>query len=817
MRRALLIAGLTPLLLAAQAAPPPPLCQATGDLDGDGIREVARVERDGAVVITDREGRERLRAKLPSGGPLLTARLAFVRVEDHVVAYAQAPLGRGRQAEAVLGAQGPIYLGRTGPVGDGERSERLRVDGAGVVRWQTSPGFSRCDGNDLLFPERWDFAQRRFRPVLVDVPTGRPLAASRRPPAGLDTAPLGLFRFEAESTDGGSERRADRLGAPRELDDGQAATSWSAGAGGAARGAWATARTQVPEARVRAIKVLGGEAAPRSLRLILGPSSDQHYTVKLASGATWVALPTPEPTACLSVVVDEPGPRQNRLAEVAIYTDMDGKEGLSRLVEEVAELRPGADGAAHLLAGRGQEAARAIAAALPTSQGEGRRRLLQSLVAIGAPEAAPALGRALETAEAADRPMLVEALVKLGPAGAAEAARIYGDETQTAQARIDAAAVLGRTEADDAGTRALLDGAGRGEPPVRQATMDALSRRFAAAHEPLKTALLAGGPEERIGDLARALGMAARRGPVPPDAGAALLTTWKKTAPSRFALRLRLVRAMGDLADVNLLPALSEAAGDAEPVLRQAAVRAAAAIHGGQALVQRAAKDADPGVRRVAFTTLGGGGQAVELGVAALGHDGWPMVRQAAAEGLGSACSSAQATGALVRAVSGQGKSMRGADAADEVRRASLASLGRCAGVPTATFATILTERRQPPSVRELAATLVARRGGPEAGRALAKALDDVLSDPAADERSAGLAVACTRALAQAGDRSEPVLKALGEAANEPMSAQVRAAAMTTIGELCPAGAGEALRKGAEDNDRSVAAAAKAGLASCHQ
>jgi HEAT repeat protein len=160
---------------------------------------------------------------------------------------------------------------------------------------------------------------------------------------------------------------------------------------------------------------------------------------------------------------------------------------------------------------------------------------------------------------------------------------------------------------------------------------------------------------------------------------------------------------------------------------------------------------------------------------------------------------------------------MRGADAADEVRRAALAALGRCPDVPASTYAAVLTERRQPPSVRELAASLVSRRGGPGAGKALAAALDDVLSDPGADERSAALAVACTRALARTGDTSDRVLTALGEAANEPMSAQVRAAAMETIGRLCPAGAGEALHKGAKDNDRSVARAARAALDRCHR
>jgi HEAT repeat protein len=78
-----------------------------------------------------------------------------------------------------------------------------------------------------------------------------------------------------------------------------------------------------------------------------------------------------------------------------------------------------------------------------------------------------------------------------------------------------------------------------------------------------------------------------------------------------------------------------------------------------------------------------------------------------------------------------------------------------------------------------------------------------------------GLAVACTRALARTGDTSRPILEALGQAANEPLSAPVRAAAMETIGKLCPDGAGAALRKGAGDPDPTVQRAARSASERC--
>jgi HEAT repeat protein len=61
------------------------------------------------------------------------------------------------------------------------------------------------------------------------------------------------------------------------------------------------------------------------------------------------------------------------------------------------------------------------------------------------------------------------------------------------------------------------------------------------------------------------------------------------------------------------------------------------------------------------------------------------------------------------------------------------------------------------------------------------------------------------------------VLEALGEAANEPLSPAVRAAAMETIGKLCPTGAAPALQKGTRDPDRSVQRAARAALERCHR
>jgi hypothetical protein len=388
---------------------------------------------------------------------------------------------------------------------------------------------------------------------------------------------------------------------------------------------------------------------------------------------------------------------------------------------------------------------------------------------------------------------------------------------------LGALAVADAHQAEPA-TDLLLAAAGQGEPPVRQAVMSALTRatrEAKGASARIAAALPSdAGDHERIGDVARALALGAAR--LSPDERGAVATAlahaWE-AAHDDFALRLRLIRAMGTLGDARLLAQLTTASDGGDEVLRAEAVTAAAALPDGLGPARAHIGDADAGVRRAAATALAAHPDAAAqpLFTRALQGDSWPMVRHAAADGLGAGCAQKiwAAPPSLSRAVIGEGKSMNGADAAEEVRRAALAALGRCPDAPFATLAAALEERRQPAAVRELAAALVAKRGGRDAAHALARALQDVLADPAADERFAALATAITRAIGRAGDSSRPTLEALGAAANEPLSPAVRAAAMESIGRLCPDGAGEALRKGTSDGDGSVARAARDALSHC--
>ncbi len=201
---------------------------AASEITVDG--RTIRVALDGAdgLAFTAADGRllGTLRAPAPLGH---LPEIDVVHAERDLYLHARLPRGAGA-VELVGRFDGervvPVYAGMTGPQGDGERAERLRVDGAGVLRYQTSPGVARCDGDDVLFPALYDPRQGRFRGVTIAPPDGAPLAASPTPPAGARGRPLGMFRFVAASTMKGDEGRADRLGAPRELEDGRADTTW---------------------------------------------------------------------------------------------------------------------------------------------------------------------------------------------------------------------------------------------------------------------------------------------------------------------------------------------------------------------------------------------------------------------------------------------------------------------------------------------------------------------------------------------------------------------------------------------------------------
>ena len=815
---------LLPLLAAAEPAPPPPLAEARGDLDGDGRPDRAHLERDGVLVIDDADGRERARVPLGTKQPILHGEVRVVSVEGHVLVHARPRLAAGAPSRRCSppAARSRSSSGRPGR--SATASDRSSCASTTAASCSTRPprASSRCDGDGLLFPERWDFGSGRFRAVTDEAPAGKALRASPTAPSGARGPPPRPLPFPAASSDASGDRRADRLAAPREARGRSAATVWHAGFGAAARGAWATARAEAGTPSVRAVEIVAGKEAPEvGGAQVLGPAPAQRFTVELSPGVQSVTLPELVRTTCVTVAVAEPGARDNTLAEVRVFTDVDGPGGLDRLAADVAEMKPNADGAAHLLAERGVEAARVVDNVLPTAHGLGRRRLLQVLATIGSNESAPALGKALETAEPADRELVVGALGKMGAAGAKEAIRVYGDESQTEEARADAALVLGRLPKERAAIDALVAGAGKGAPSVRAATMASLARVYDEAGGAIEHALVDGGAPDRTGDLARALGLAARRFGARPEAAAALATAWAR-APrlDDFALRLRLVRAMGDVGDTKLAGALAEGRAGRRSVVRAAAVSSAARVPGGAATVRAGASDADDRRaqrRRWRSPARGPGGLEPARTRARRGRlaDGAPRRRRRA----GAAVSRARRGARAARA---RRRRRRQDDGRRRfVGRSSARVLGRAR--PASTCRCRSSRRSSPRSASRSRSASWRRRSSPSTAAPTRPAR----SPPPSTTRSAiprptSGRSGGSRSPAHAGAGAHrrhlaPGAQALSAAANEPLSPAVRAAAMDTIGRLCPDGAAPALNKGANDADSAVQRAALAALERCHR
>src|SRR5262249_40300860 len=152
-------------------------------------------------------------------------------------------------------------------------------------------------------------------------------------------------------------------------------------------------------------------------------------------------------------------------------------------------------------------------------------------------EAAPPLGRALETARGDEREIIVNGLTRLGAPGAAEALRIYPDGSQAAEARADAARVLGAV-GGEANVAALIAGAGAKEPIGQLATQQSLSKA-AAADEKVSAAIAE--KLEADSTCGAEVGILARIA----KSGEAVDHAWQRCAKSGdFALRLRLARAL---------------------------------------------------------------------------------------------------------------------------------------------------------------------------------------------------------------------------------------------------------------------------------
>ncbi|HVZ72174.1 MAG TPA: HEAT repeat domain-containing protein [Polyangia bacterium] len=793
-------------------------------------------------------------AHVPLSTPALRRGPAAVReveVDGHRLIEVRVPNRGSARVEAWVGEVGGrvVWSGFVGPRdADGETGLALDVTADGVVESQTAAVVSRCDGAPArLFPRAYDFDAGQFRPVVSPLPpaAGATLTARRGDPAMPAGRPVAPFSFTAASTTRAAGTDARALAAPTAVDDGDPATSWAEGLGGDGRGEWLTARAGAGGLAVRGLRFIPGDAASaatfrarnrvRRIQLALGPRADQRFDVVVpedpAADAAkfrepyWVALPRPVVASCATVILTEvtPGTEASppksfgttAIAELTIFTDLDGPDAAARLVGEIAHAPDCATRVPALVAlGAAAEPSlvKAIGAATP---GAPRECLVDALARIDSlargEGAAGAFVSALSGASEKEERVAAAALRASPTPPVAALAATLGAANGPVADRVRAARVLGQLGTNDAAA-ALLAAVGAGSAEMRQAVLAALAESPRLAAAPIFAAIGATSDAEpgREADLARLLPAVVRRDSA--AAPRALEVLRADVAPGRpFEVRARATVALAGLGEAGLVMLIDVARHADEPVLRHLAARELGGLAGtgsdaaAQAL-RAALADGDPRVRETAADALArrrDAGAAAELAAGAK-QEPWPFVRRAEVEALGAICP-ADAGDLFVRALERD---------VDEVKRAALLGLARCRDA-RAREALIHTvgRRNESASLRSLAASLLGETGDRAVAAPLAAALDRQVSESEEDLSIEGVATSTLRALVRLGgpDATRAAVN-LATDTRHPF----RRTAVEALGQLCDPGAGAATLRAIEaGSDASLATAAQSASRRC--
>lgn len=559
-----------------QSTGPTAVAEARFDLDRDGALDSVRIESPAAITVTlggkASAGQSAWKPFATSGlavvggeitigsGPAYNGRLIIVATAR----FAPRPGAAVTSEEALIvswrgGALETVWTGAVGTRGhDGEYRRSVAATPRGLLRYQSRPDVIRCDGETAyLFPERYDFRQKRFRSVYnpprlrdtAPVLVARPVA-----PAGVNASdgltPSLAFRAQAASVQAGAGH-AGELVPPRELDDGDPVTAWREDLGGDGRGEFVTFTTTMPDARVAAIRIVPGDAASRELfrganrlrraGLLVG---ERAYWIEFPRDPAlerdfarpyWAVLPEPIAASCVTVIIDRvyPGTRarsartgDTALADVAVLTGLDltpaGAE--AELASRVATGGEPGRAAARILAGQRQ---RGVAALLAEARAPGRtpeqrarvRHVLARIVRRRAPARKSTAGVPATKSPSSDKPAgdpsggpsndrsdEIEPVVEQLTAGLAETAPSPGDQAIV----IDALVALGDPSVT-ALSALLIDD--QESPSARQRAARALSR---IPGDRARDALIAAcGRGDRLTRKAVALALSRRR-PIAP-------------------------------------------------------------------------------------------------------------------------------------------------------------------------------------------------------------------------------------------------------------------------------------------------------------
>jgi HEAT repeats len=783
----------------ASAAPPP---SAQLDLDGDGRPEAVTVLPDGELTA----GARRLGVKLETpvwrlvgldgaaipGGAVVVATYLD---EDGRKGKPGGAWGDAPAEVVILSGGTAVWRGKIGPSDrDDERAVRLAVVGAALLRYETRRDLTHCDGSYLrLALRRFDPASRTFRPasLAADLTGAKPLRAVARG----TTTQARTFRAVAATSMPDDDGEVENLGAPIAIDDGDGKTAWSKARGGWGRGETFVYRAPTSRYPVRGLAFVPGAAADHRPTQLVVAIAGERFAVELPDrGAQWIELPAPVATACVEVTlaaVAEGKSGRTSIAELAVVTDHDAAPAGAgkQLAAEVAAGGEASVEAERLIGAGGPALLDALLDGAAQREPTARRRVALALARLGDPRGAAEIAWALRDASEAEGDRLADALARIGAPAQPALAALLADDAATPPARARAARLLGRLPD---GATALEAALGRPPREVRTAVLTALATRGELARA--RAAADAEDPD-RAGDAWLVWARIAKRSGASVDP--ALLAILGDPARP-YPLRYRAAQAAAILGEVAALRAAL--AQEPEPAVKEAAL--AVLDPAGRALAASLVGDPDPGVRAAALRA----GADDDAAIAGM-KDPWPVVRRAALRALGEHCGGAEAIhGAAIR------------DRDEATRRDALSLLARCRDPRTgsALLAAVRDAGLSPP-LRAFAVALAADVGDARLVAALAEELDVLRHQIPMTESEGQIRVAVALAAALGKLKDARATRAIAEAASDPAVPPIQAAALTSLGELCPAGATPLLRQAAASDDALVARAAKGALRRCRR
>jgi HEAT repeats len=671
------------------------------------------------------------------------------------VTHARAEAPDGATWEAIVAHDKVVFSGRTGYVRGqpgGQTGEVLQVLPRDATTRYVLKGEIQEDrvicGQKMtaLAPLVLDPATMQFRGASVQrlgveerKGAQRVVAAARRGPA---QAAIGKLLLPAGAS----------VGSGQTLVDGDPATTWSEARPGVGQGEFVT--FNLPnEVGVKAFAITIAPpaakpegAAPRTFFLA---TEGKTFAVTMPEDA-WqhpgeaydVPLPEPVHTTCVSIVLDDaydggrPTPEVT-IAELVAYSAFDGPAATA---EAAAKGLSGggarADEAAAVLK-RAPAGLAAVQAVYGELDAAGRAQAMD--VAASAPSCAASTPVLVLGLCETDREVLRKAREKIQRCakGAAPAlAAAVRERSGCARARADAAQLLADVAPHDA-LAPLADAAPDPDDAVRAAARHALARAAKHATREEVAALLAdkSRPAEARLSILRAL--SARLADARHEAEQAIAELLGEGAPMRArylaaAPVAELARAGDQAASARLADLVVK---DPEWAVRARAAEVAGGVRGLEASLAHAAGDAEPRVREAALRAAAGAKEAALAKEAAkrLADDPWTFVRTAAAGALGAMPRAPAADQALSKAV---------ADPAPRVRAAAISAIAEHGATSESeALRARLEDEEEDPEVRVAAARALGRVCARAALGALTTTAGRGASPVATqDERAVGLA-----------------------------------------------------------------------------